>query len=226
MTKKPTFRRFFAYIIDIVIISFIVTAFSSIKYLNPKLDEYNDYSEQYKSYVTEMSQTNPTAIINDKKVEELAYNVSYAGVYTSLISLVVSFLYFCVFQYYTNGKTVGKLLMGIYVVSADEKRLKISQTIIRSSIVDSLLTSALSLIALLFLARAPYMSISRVIEIVDLGLVLACIGMVIYRDDGVGLHDKLAKTRVVLKNKEHNIIKEAIVTEKKKSTKKTKKEEE
>ena len=33
---------------------------------------------------------------------------------------------------------------------------------------------------------------------IDFGLILACIAMVIYRADGVGLHDYLAKTRVIL----------------------------
>ena len=221
--KKPTFRRLFAYLIDILIISFIVSAFSYIKFLNPKLDEYNKYSEEYTSYVNELSQTNPTGILSDEKVQDLSYNMSYAGVYTSLISLVVTFLYFSIFQYYTNGKTVGKLAMGIEVISANNKKLRLSQLIIRSALVDSILTSSILLIAILFLSKSSYMGISRVIEIIDLGIVLVCAGMVIYREDGVGLHDKLANTKVIFKA-DKDKIKEAVVTEKK--TSKAKKEEE
>ena len=221
--KKPTFRRLFAYLIDILLISFIVSAFSYIKFLNPKLDEYNKYSEEYTSYVNELSQTNPTGILSDEKVQDLSYNMSYAGVYTSLISLVVTFLYFSIFQYYTNGKTVGKLAMGIEVISANNKKLRLSQLIIRSALVDSILTSSILLIAILFLSKSSYMGISRVIEIIDLGIVLVCAGMVIYREDGVGLHDNLANTKVIFKA-DKDKIKEAVVTEKK--TSKAKKEEE
>ena len=52
------------------------------------------------------------------------------------ISLVVSFLYFGVFQFFTKGRTLGKTLLGIEVISTDKKELRITQTIIRSSIIE------------------------------------------------------------------------------------------
>ncbi len=223
--RKPMGRRLVAYILDILLVSVIVTAFSYIKFLNPKFEEYNKYSEEYESYIQELSMNNPTAVLSDEKATELAYNVSYFGVYTSIISLVITFLYFCIFQYYTNGKTLGKLVMGIEVTSTDNDRLKLSQVIIRSAIVDSILTSSLSIICLLFLSKTQFLTYSRIIEFIDLGLVLLCIGIAVYRDDGVGLHDKLAHTRVIYTSEKENIIKEATVTEKNK-TKKIKKEAE
>ena len=131
MMSKPTFRRFIAYIIDIIIISLIVGAFSSIRFLNPKLDEYNEAQKQYQDYITELSMTkyqdyitelsmtNPAGVFSDEKAQNLSYDVTYYGVYTSIISLVVTFLYFSVFQYYTKGKTIGKLAMGIELISTD-----------------------------------------------------------------------------------------------------------
>ena len=215
MMSKPTFRRFIAYIIDIIIISLIVGAFSSIKFLNPKIDEYNDAQKQYQDYITELSMTNPAGAFSDEKAQNLSYDVTYYGVYTSIISLVITFLYFSVFQYYTKGKTIGKLAMGIELISTDKKELRMSQVIIHSAIIDSILTSSLLVIATLFLSKTSFMKTSLFIQILDLALVFISIAMIIYRDDGIGLHDKLAHTRVVVKGERpEELIKEAEYTEK------------
>ena len=212
--SKPTFRRFLAYIIDILVIGLIVGAFSSIKFLNPKVDEYTNLQKEYNSYITELSMTNPQALMTDERALTMKYDISYIGVYSSIISLVVTFLYFGIFQFYTNGRTVGKLCLGIEVISTDKDKLRLSQTIIRSGIINSLLTSSLLIIAVLFLSRTAYDKASLVIELLDLALVFTSIGMVIYRQDGVGLHDKLANTRVVLKSERDELIKEAEYVEK------------
>lgn len=222
--KKATFRRALAYIIDILIIGFIATAFSSIKFINPKYEEYKNAYTEYEKYVQELSMSNPTKVFNDEKAQLMSYDVSLLGVYSSIITLVITFLYFGIFQYYTKGKTVGKIVTGIQVISTDGDRLKLSQVILRSGIIDSLLTSSLLIIAILFLNQNNYSNVSTVIEILDFGLIVACIGMMVYREDGVGLHDYLAHTRVVIKS-EYDEIKEAEYTEKENSKKEEKIEE-
>ena len=67
------------------------------------------------------------------------------------------------------------------------------------------------------------MKSSVYVQLLDFALVFISIGMVVYRDDGVGLHDMLAHTRVVVigeRPEEVNSVKEAKVEEKE-----TKKEE-
>ena len=206
--KKPLFKRVIAYFVDIMIITIISLAFSSISFLNPNSKKYNEASETYEKYVTELSQTNPTAMLNDPKAIDLSYDVSYYGVYNSLITIIVTFLYFCIFQYYTKGKTVGKLLCGLEVVSLDKKELKLSQVIIRSGIVDSILTSSILLIMVLFLSKGAFIKYSVIVQIIDSGLIFACIGMAVYRNDGIGLHDYLAKTRVILSKEKELFMEE------------------
>lgn len=243
MIRKPTFRRFFAYIVDLLVISIIVSAFSSLQFLNPKQKEYKEVYSEYQTYVNELSQTNPAEVFSDPKAVDLSYDLSSLGVYSSTISLVVSFLYFGVFQFFTKGRTLGKTLLGIEVISTDKKELRITQTIIRSSIINSLITSSLLIMLVLFLSKDAYLKSSVYVQVLDFALIFVSIGMVIYRDDGVGLHDKLAHTRVVVRGErpeEVSNVKEAKVEEKetrkeepkkithKKTTKKkvTKKEDE
>ena len=148
MKNKPTFKRVCAYIIDLVLVSFISSLFASIEFINPKLDEYNKNYEEYRNYVqsiTSGSETVDTSeLLNGEKVNDFTYNIASSGVITSEITLIISILYFIVFQYYNNGKTVGKALLKIQVKSKDNKKLKLTQMILRSVVINSLLTSLIS----------------------------------------------------------------------------------
>ena len=217
--NKPTFRRIMAYIFDIIIITIIVSALSSIKLINPYHEKYGEAVESYESYVNELYKNpqNITNMFNDEEAVMLVYNVAHYGVYTNIISLVVTFLYFVVFQYYTGGKTAGKKIMGIEVVTTKGKKLEFKQLLIRSAVFNSLITSSILVICVLTLKVKPFTTASSIIEMIDFGLILACIAMVIYRADGVGLHDYLAKTRVILSSEKELLNKkpkEAKIVEK------------
>ncbi len=195
--KKPTGRRVLAFIIDILIVSFISSAISSIKFINPTLDKYNESYEQYEKYINEkLTPEEAQNIMNSEEYQNLTYNLKYTGRYTSLITLIVSFLYFVVLQYYTKGYTGGKKLLNIKVES-EEKELKFYQLLLRSFIINSLLTSGLSLIAVSFLSKESYFSVEIFIEVLDMGLLFLSFGMMLYRQDGKGLHDLIANTKVV-----------------------------
>lgn len=196
MSKKLTFRRFVALIIDLIIVAFIVGAFSSLKAINPTLDKYNESYDTYYNYIKEMAiNGDSNSVLNDETVLSLAYDVSYYGRYSSVISLVVLFLYFGLFQYYTGGKTVGKLAMRIQVKSVDGE-LRFKNILIRILIINSLFTKLLTLICLFTMSESLFNSYSLYIQIIDIGLLLVSAIMIVYRDDGVGLHDKLANTIV------------------------------
>lgn len=195
--KKPTGRRIFAFIIDIIIISIISSTISSIKFLNPTFDEYNESYDQYEKYLNEkLTPQEAQDIFNNEEYQDLTYNLNYNGRYSSLITLVISFLYFVVFQYYTKGYTAGKKLLNIKVESED-KELNFYQLLLRSLIVNSLFTTTLSLVAISFLSKASYTNVELFVEILDMGLLFLSFGMILYRKDGRGLHDLIAKTKVV-----------------------------
>ena len=208
--KKPTFRRVLAYIVDAVIIAIVASMFSKLTILNPEKEKYNEVYKEYSNYITEVMQSEEFSpdLINSEKMSDLSYNIVYYGVYTSIISLVLSFLYFGIFQYYTDGKTIGKLLFGIKVISTKDEKLNIIQVIIRSAIINSLLASAILIILVLYTSKAAYIKANTYIQIIDNGLLLFSFCMVLYRQDGVGLHDLLAGTAVVNSYESYNDYKE------------------
>lgn len=219
--NKPTLKRACAYLIDLMLVLIISSLFTGIEALNPNADKYE---ETYDKYKTIISNTTDINTINNKEIMDVTYDMSKYGLSVSVINLVVTFLYFVVFQYMNNGKTVGKMLMKIKVVSKDRKKLKFDQILLRAIIINSILSSLILVIVLAFASKSVYLSSSRYIQFVDMTLVFASIIMILFKADGRGLHDIIGRTEVIYDTEEVGNVKEANIVEEKK-TKKRKKSE-
>lgn len=200
--KKPTLRRIFAFIIDIVIVSIIAGALSNIKFINPALDSYEEATNTYMEYINNSLTTQDAVnMLNSEEYKTITLNLNITGRYSTLITLVVSFLYFVVFQYFTKGYTGGKKLLKIKVEPVKGK-LKFYQLLLRSLIVNNLFTTTLTVL-LLFIIPSKFITFSTYVELLEMGLLFVTFGMILYRQDGRGLHDMLAGTKVV-----NDIVKE------------------
>ena len=219
--NKPTIKRACAYLIDLMLVLIISSLFTGIEALNPNADKYE---ETYDKYKTIISNTTDINTINNEEIMNVTYDMSKYGLSVSVINLVVTFLYFVVFQYMNNGKTVGKMLMKIKVVSKDRKKLKFDQILLRAIIINSILSSLILVIVLAFASKSVYLSRSRYIQFVDMTLVFASIIMILFKADGRGLHDIIGRTEVIYDTEEVENVKEANIVEEKK-TKKRKKSE-
>lgn len=194
VTRSYIFRRISAYIADFLLVSIIASLFSEIYILNPNYDEYIDLSNEYLEYVESVSLENTS--IDLEKMNKYTYEISYLGVYISIITLVVNFLYFVIFQYFNNGKTVGKAIFNLKIKPNNSKKLKIYQLIIRYSILISLLTSLISIIVIFKLPMNACINALSVIQTLDDALIISCILMILFRKDNRGLHDLISNTCV------------------------------
>ena len=237
MIKKPTMRRLLAYLIDVIIISIIASALSRISFINPRMEKYDALQDTYIEILSG-AKNNPEVIneiFGGENSQIFAYDLAYYGMYMSICTVVVTGLYFIVFQYFTKGKTLGRKLMNIELISRDGKDVSIKQLFKRSIIINSLAVNVILIVMLIALSKNAYIKYSQYVQIVDYALVFLSIGFVIYRDDGIGLHDLFAGTRVILSSdkekylnslvKEANVVSEKdteeVVEEEKVVTKKT-----
>ena len=238
--KRPIFKRIVAYLIDVFVVLLVSSMFSNIAILNPYLDEYSNLSEEY---INIFNNTVPvetenisevmnitTLLENETLLENMTYETSYYGIYVSIIAIVVSLLYFVVFQYFNDGKTIGKAIFGIKVVTNDMKKPKITSFLIRSLIINRIAVDTIGVILIRFASEATYKEYSNILDVIGFGLVLASFLLMIFREDARGLHDLLANTVVINSNwKEdeqeeyNNKVKEAKIIEKKKEKKVKKK---
>lgn len=134
--KPVSYKRILAYLIDIFIVICIATILTifipvSEEYTN-QMNELNAVLEDYSS--GDISETEYLEKFND-----ISYIVNKESVQVSIVSVVLSTIYFVVLVYYMNGQTFGKKIMKIQVVSANSKKLTMNNYLIRSLIVDSIL---------------------------------------------------------------------------------------
>ena len=193
--KKPTFKRLFAYIIDVIIVSVIASIFIDIPMLNPYVEKYVELSESILGIYA------GTSSIENVDLIKLQYEFIYYSFYASLIILVVKVLYFIVFQYFNKGQTIGKALLKIRLVS-EKGKLKFHQVLFTSLIVCNILTSAVNLFVLRNLNMDTYLTVSNVISYIEIIIAVTVVIMINMRKDGKGLHDLLTKTKVVYVEKE------------------------
>lgn len=227
MFKSITSKRILAYIVDIFIVTLISSMFAGIEFLNPYLEKQNEVTIEYNEKLEEyISQTEDIKdLSNSEFMTDYTYDVSYYGVYTSIITLIVTILYFVVFQYYNEGKTIGKALFDIIVVDKNIKRVKINHLLIRSLIIHSIITNTILIISIFLLKKDAFLVISNIIGIIEMGIIIICIIMIMFREDKRLIHDLLAGTKVISREEyeEKQTIKEATILEKnKKKTKKRK----
>ncbi len=195
--KNIKYKRLFAYIIDIIIIAVIASIYIDMPLVNPYFDKYIELSQSMMDYI------GGTSVLTNDEIIKLQYDFVYYSFYSSLILLVVKFLYFVIFQYFNKGRTIGKVLFRIRIES-NRGKLKFYQILLTSLIICNIITGTINLICLRLLDMESFNSISNVINYLELLILLTSVFMIIIRKDNRGLHDIMSNTKVVMYEKEKN----------------------
>ena len=206
--NKYVYRRISAFLIDIFLVTFVSTIFSSISYVNPFIENYkvayDEYREIYKSE-SESVLTNPTiknVVDYSNKMSKQIYKIDYSMLFNNIYYLVFSFLYFVLFAYFTNGQTLGKKLFKLKVVRQDGEKVKLSNLMLRTLLSGSSIFMGVNIIVVIqllllmipqnqvyFYAILFSSMISYVIEII--GLIL------LFSKEHRSLDDIIGSTKVI-----------------------------
>lgn len=206
--NKYVYRRISAFLIDVFLVTFVSTIFSSISYVNPFIENYkvayDEYREIYKSE-SESVLTNPTiknVVDYSNKMSKQIYKIDYSMLFNNIYYLVFSFLYFVLFAYFTNGQTLGKKLFKLKVVRQDGEKVKLSNLMLRTLLSGSSIFMGVNIIVVIqllllmipqnqvyFYAILFSSMISYVIEII--GLVL------LFSKEHRSLDDIIGSTKVI-----------------------------
>lgn len=187
-------QRFLAFVIDVVIVVFVASIivypfldYESIDKLNNQAFEIiNDYASQkisLEEYKTEVS--------------VVSYELAQKQGLYSIVTVLLNVLYFVVFQLKNNGQTLGKQLLKIKVKSTTDSELSVNQMIFRSFIINAVLADLICFGLLLFVDKNLYFDIAGLIGSIQGIVIIACIFMVMFRKDRLGIHDMVAHTEVV-----------------------------
>lgn len=194
--KAYFFPRLMAYIIDFAIVTLLL---SFILMFLPTNENYSAYLEEYEQIQMNYLEGKTSADEYINQSVDVVHDLDYSNVMTSVVGVFVFILYFVVFQFYNNGQTLGKKLMGVRVVSiTGEEKVSMNQYVLRSLLVNSLVCNILLIGMVLFMNREVYYYGKFIIEGIQTLLIIVSAFMVIYSASGRGIHDKMAATRVVM----------------------------
>lgn len=190
-------KRILAYLIDVVIVLLASSMLSSISYLNPQLETYNkyydEYSEKTKDYLDKKTADDEYLQITN----DYSYKLERNSVYSSVISVVTILLYFGVFQKYNNGQTLGKKLLNIRV----KGNLNVFKYLLRTAIIYNIFINVAKIILVVALDQNQYLNANKYLYILALVVEVTTIVMIMLRKDHKGLHDLIVGSEVVEENK-------------------------
>ena len=196
------FKRLLAFILDILIVSLVVTLLSYIPFLNPNRDAY---SEKYNELVNVYEQVEKNEI-SQEEYNEAAIPISYElyrlNIPTILVDIVCSLLYFGVLPFFMDGQTIGKRLFQLRVVSANDKPLNIVNYLLRAVVLRNILISLALLAVIYFMDASNYYNVYQNVNLVGYIIMYINLFMIAMRQDNRGLHDFVANTKVVFTQEE------------------------
>jgi len=190
--KASFIKRVLAYFMDVMFVTLvaglIATGFTSSKY-EESYKQYEDLTEKY---------VNGEITIEEytKQYGPIAYDMEKSSMPVSIVTVVLSIAYFIVFQYLNKGQTIAKKLLKLRVVEKD-KAPSLKAIIIRTSLIDSILTGVLGLVLLTVLNKNNYFVGKEIIYWLEVIFVFVTAMFILYRKDKKGLHDIIAHTEVI-----------------------------
>lgn len=215
-------KRIVAYIIDILIVTVVVSAISMI----PRIDPYKkDYEKAYNEYLDIVSDAqNENSVDYKDRIIELNYDIYKYRVVSNIISAISLVGYFGILQMVMNGQTVGKKVLKIKVVSNNGKKLNFGNYFLRTLILNNIFFTVINMIAVYILKGSNFYYFTYIVNMLQSTIYMILIIMMVLRKDNRGLHDLLAGTKVIdVESEDVTIIEEKKETIKEKTEKKSKK---
>lgn len=158
------------------------------------VDAYSDSvitEEEYNYIIAEAKK------IYNEKAPQVYKDAIESNWYSYLIYLVVYFFYFVIFNIITKGITLGKKITGLQIVGLDNREATFGQYLFRSLIAYGYFVYLLELIVSHVIPMKYLMYVVGGLSIVMNFLQIVVSISVISNDDNRGLHDILAKTKVI-----------------------------
>lgn len=192
---KASFRqRMGAYLIDLMV---LIGVFCLIYFLLPTNNENIILGQKLnllnENFIKEEIELN--SYFNS--YSNIMYNLDKNNIINSIINIIILTIYFIVIPFITNGKTLGKYILGIRVKSKNKEKISILGLIIRNLIFNGFIYLLGSIILLFITSGTTYFVLIIILGIIQIILSLSSVFMVIYRKDFRGLHDILSNTKVL-----------------------------
>lgn len=186
-------KRIIAYAIDIFIIS-VITAFL---YTIPAVSQNQDkYLESYNNFLTEYTnyiENNST----DEKLVDAEYKMVESSSTLLIIEIATTIIYFSIIPYFTKGKTLGKKIFKLQVVSNNNKPLNPGLFFLRGLISSLVIVDITNILALILGSKNTWIEVTATTSLITSLTYIISLQLMIFRKDRRALHDLIGNTKVI-----------------------------
>ena len=115
----------------------------------------------------------------------------------SVTEIIIIFLYFGIFATFNGGRTIGKQILKFKVVKEDLSVPSYVRMIFRTVIAYGIIFVILNLAGVYFLSKDEFFFYTGILNLLQMGVLVSSVIMILFRNDGRGIHDLLTKTKAI-----------------------------
>ena len=186
-------KRLFAYLIDFVLLTTIVTIINCVLPTTTKQVEINKELDSLQQDLLDGEINNKQYFDGYKK---LLPELDKSNMAINVCNLVFILGYFIIIPVVNNGQTLGKKILKIKIEKIDGN-LTIRDMVIRNFITTSLLQLMISSTLVYIVNNDIYYNLSIFVSLLQILLVIITSFMIIYRKDEKGVQDLITGTQVI-----------------------------
>lgn len=186
-------KRLFAYLIDFVLLTTIVTIINCVLPTTTKQVEINKELDSLQQDLLDGEIDNKQYFDGYKK---LLPELDKSNMAINVCNLVFILGYFIIIPVVNNGQTLGKKILKIKIEKIDGN-LTIRDMVIRNFITTSLLQLMISSTLVYIVNNDIYYNLSIFVSLLQILLVIITSFMIIYRKDEKGVQDLITGTQVI-----------------------------
>lgn len=191
-------QRFVAFMIDLILVSFITSLVTAIIPTNSSIDKlYDQQVKIVENYTT--GKITMQEYVN--QLVDINYDIAKQTGIITLVSIAISLLYYVLYVYKNDGQSIGKKMMKIKIQKKDkDKELTMNDLLFRTMILQGTLVSIIGFCTILFLDKDTYLATNSLLNLIQYSILIISFFLVAFTKERQGLHDMVAKTEVVCTN--------------------------
>ncbi len=191
-------QRFVAFMIDLILVSFITSLVTAIIPTNSSIDKLYDQQVKIVENYTNQKITMQEYV---NQLVDINYDIAKQTGIITLVSIAISLLYYVLYVYKNDGQSIGKKMMKIKIQKKDkDKELTMNDLLFRTMILQGTLVSIIGFCTILFLDKDTYLATNSLLNLIQYSILIISFFLVAFTKERQGLHDMVAKTEVVCTN--------------------------
>ena len=187
-------KRLMAYLLDMIIIVLISTF---IGLIIPVSDNLVNLSKEATNIQTSYLNNEISFTKYFNQMADIMKDIDKEQVLTYVVSVLLTLSYFVIYPFYNKGQTLGKKRFKIRVVNDLEEDPSINELLIRNIIINNLGILLIQLLIIFILPATSYYITLTCLSFLQVIVIIISVFTIIRRKDKKGLHDLVAKTKVI-----------------------------